>query len=99
MAEFRNRDKLKFEDIANTDRLTLLGLPIVAFQVDKEQWIQSGEYISGIPSFSLKISKDLSFVAYKMGVQCTIKSLSKNRITRLDSWSRLEEALRFWKNS
>ena len=92
MAEFRNRDKLMFEDIANTDRLTLLGLPIVAFQVDGEQWIQSGEFISGIPSFSLKISRDLSFVVYKMGVQCTIKSLSKNRITRLDSWSCLEEA-------
>ena len=99
MAEFRNRDKLKFEDIANTDQLTLLGLPIVAFEVDGEQWIQSGEFISGIPSFSLKISKDLSFVAYKMGVQCTIKSLSKNRITRLDSWSRLEEALCFLRNS
>ena len=61
MAEFRNRHKLKFEDIANTDRLTLLSLLIVAFQVDKEQWIQSGEYISGILLFSLKISKDLSY--------------------------------------
>ncbi|XP_066923516.1 uncharacterized protein [Clytia hemisphaerica] len=99
MEEFRNRDKLKFEDIANSDRLTLLGLPIVAFQVNGEQWIQSGEYISGIPSFSLKISKDLRFIAYKMGVQCTIKSLSKNRITHLDSWSCLEEALCFLKNS
>ena len=41
----KNRDKLKFEDIANTDRLTLLGLPIVTFQVDEKQWIQSGEFI------------------------------------------------------
>ena len=30
-----------------------------------------------------------------MGIECTVKTLSKNRITKLDSWSRIEEAIRY----
>ena len=95
MAEFRNRDLLNFDDIQNGDRLDSLGFSVIAFIIDGEQWIQSGNFISGIPAFSLKVTPDLKFEAYKMGIQCTIKTLSKIRVTRLDSWSRLEEALRF----
>ena len=30
-----------------------------------------------------------------MGVRCTIATLSKNRITKLDSWSKIEETIRY----
>ena len=49
---------------------------------------------TGIASYVLKISQDLSFKAFHVGVQCTITALVKNRITRFNSWSQIEEALR-----
>ena len=93
MAEFRTRDLLKFDDIQNGDRLDSLGFSVIAFRIEGEQWIQWGNFISGIPAYSLKVTQDLKFEAYKMGIQCTIKTLSKVCVTRLDSWSRPEEAL------
>ena len=59
--------------------------------------IQSSEFQekSGIPHFLLKVKNDLSFEAYHAGIKCTIKSLSKNRVTVLDTLSKLQEAVRY----
>ena len=58
-------------------------------------FIQSMEFISGIPKFLIKISPSLKFETFHGGVKCFVTSLTANRITKLDSWSRLEEAIRF----
>ena len=52
---------------------------------------------SGIPHFLLKVKNDLSFEAYHAGIKCTIKSLSKNRVTvlDLDTLSKLQETVRY----
>ena len=60
-------------------------------------FLQSMEFISGIPKFLIKISPSLKFETFHGGVKCFVTSLSANRITKLDTWSRLEEAIRFLK--
>jgi len=58
---------------------------------------QSLEYVldTGIPRFSLTIKQDFTYEAYHSGIRCNIASLSKNRITSLNRWSRIEESFRF----
>ena len=48
-----------------------------------------------LPMFQIKISKDLKFLAYHAGVGCYVISLWKNRVTTIDSWSKLEVAVRY----
>ena len=60
-------------------------------------FLQSMEFISGIPKFLIKIYPSLKFETFHGGVKCFVKSLSANRITKLDTWSRFEEAIRFLK--
>ena len=38
---------------------------------------------------------DLSYDAYHIGIPCTITTLSRNRTYSLDTWSKVDEALRF----
>ena len=45
--------------------------------------------------FLVKIYYNLRFETYHFGIKCYIPSLSKNYITVIDSWSRLDECLRF----
>ena len=60
-------------------------------------FVQSMEFIWGIPKFLIKISPSLKFETFHGGVKCFVSSLSANRISKLDTWSRLEEAVRFLK--
>ena len=44
---------------------------------------------------AIKITENLSFVAFQFGIRCTVKTLSKNKITVMDSWSKITEAIRY----
>ena len=65
------------------------------FAANDDITIQSLIYVipTCIPKFLLQIHEDFSFTAYHYGSRCTIKPLSVNRITRLTSWSAVEEAI------
>ena len=60
-------------------------------------FVQSMEFICGIPKFLIKIYPSLKFETFHGGVKCFVTSLSANRIRKLDTWSRLEEAILFLK--
>ena len=45
----------------------------------------------------LKIKKDFSYEAYHSEINCTIASLSQNRIARITRWSQIEKSVRFLK--
>ena len=85
----------------NWKNVSIFQVEVISFALDGDQWIQSKFLIpdTAIPEFSLKISPDLSYRAYRIGIPCTIKTLSKNRITTLNSWSRINEALRYLSNN
>ena len=97
--EFKCLDLLTFESLRCSliDGKKTLSIPTTVFIVADTLFIQSTDYIHGIPKFLLKIFPSLKFEAFHGGVRCTIASLSANRIIKLNSWSKLEEALRYLK--
>ena len=97
MNKFKELDNVSFDEMKRelTTGNRQLSVPFVSFTVDGDLWIQSVTYVSGIPKFSLKICPSQSFVAYRMGIECTVETLSTNRITKLDRWSRIEVAIRY----
>lgn len=99
LSKFIDADSLTFEELTAKASSHEFCAPVVSFMSDNLLWIQSTEFISGTPSFLLKIYKDLTFEAFHMGIRCYISTLSKNRITRVNKWSRIEEAVRFLRNS
>ena len=99
LSAFIDADQLTFEKLSSSAMTHEFCAPIVSFVTGNTIWIQSSEFSSGIPSFALKIFKDLTFEAFHAGVRCYVTTLSKNRTTRVDKWSRIEEAIRFLRNS
>ena len=94
---FVDSDKVTFEEVCHA----LAGVKH-EFNVsttncitDDALWIFSMKFCSSVPEFSLKIKKNQSFEGFSMGSQCIISTLSKNRITKLDRWSKVDEAIRF----
>ena len=59
------------------------------------QWLLSTEMKNSIPRYSLRIKNDLFYEAFHLGIPCTVKTLSRNRIYKLDAWSKIDEVLRF----
>ena len=103
MIEFLEKDKIKsFDDLSERmvqkKDIEFNNINIVSYQIGSETLIiQSFEFAekSGIPLFMLKVKNNLSFEAYHIGIKCTIKSLSKNRVTILDTLSKLQEDVRY----
>ena len=95
--EFLDSDRVTFEEICQALRNEKhkFTAQTSSFATADALWVVSTEFCSGIPEFSLKIKKDQSFEGFRMGAQCTISTLSKNRITKLDRWSKVDEAVRF----
>ncbi|GFO37602.1 THAP domaincontaining protein 5like [acyrthosiphon pisum] [Plakobranchus ocellatus] len=70
---------------------------VSAFRNDDLLCIQSTDHLtsSSIPRFLLTISPDQSFQGFHAGVKVWIKSLSSNKIVKLNRWSQIQEALRY----
>ena len=84
------KDKLITSDVN-------LPAPVISFMENDILHIISKEMKNGVPLFIVKISQDLTFENYHLGIKCISKTLSVNRITTLNKWSRLEENIRFLK--
>ena len=101
LAEFLESDKIPSfaslcEKIREKKNEFQVACPVTMYSIGHETMIvQSEELRGGTPLFLLKIHHDLSFNAYHCGVNCTISSLSKNRICVMDMWSKVFEAIRF----
>ena len=68
------------------------------FIIEDTLYVQSQQYLNGLPIFLVKIFKDLNFETYHCGIKCTISTLSKNRVMTVHAWSVLEEIIRYLKN-
>ena len=94
--EFERLDRLSFPDleeqlIKNNDRQ--FSTPTTTFFNNGHVYIQSMTYFQGIPTFMLLISETLKFEAFHIGVKVNVPSLSRNRVSCIDRWSLLEQAL------
>ena len=100
LPEFTASDKVTYEELCSIllEKKHQFNVVTASFIADNALWIVSNTFCSGIPEFSLKIKEDLSFEGFCMGAQCTISTLSKNRITKLDRWSKVDEGIRFLSN-
>ena len=68
---------------------------VISYQCENALWIQSKTFISGIPAYAIRVFENLTFIAYQLGIECTVQTLSKNRMTTMNSWSRITEAIRY----
>ena len=81
------------EELINKSRKFLISFH--TFEYDDCLCLQSKSLSDGIPVFLIKIYEDLRYETFHLGVKVYVTSLTKNRVSKLDKWSRLEEALRF----
>ena len=70
--------------------------PATVFKANSSLYIQSQQFFHGTSKFLVKILESLHSETFHCGVKCYITSLSKNYMTTLDSWSKLEECIRFF---
>ena len=87
-------DELK-DKLLTSDRN--LPVPVISYMENDILHIVSKEINNGVPLFVVKISQDLTYENYHLGVKCIATTLSVNSITTLNKWSRLEENIRFLK--
>ena len=97
LASFIKIDKTTFSNMK--DEMTMnkrtFTAPVTAFMFDSILYIQSVKFLKGIPLFVVKISENLRFETFHCGVKCYVATLSKNYLTTVDSWSKLEEIIRY----
>ena len=98
LAAFLAKDRVTFIQLKEIllTRKRDLQVSVIAFMDDSVSTIQSTRFMNGMPMFVVRISQDLSFENFHLGVKCS--SLSQNPITTMQSWSALEENLRFLNN-
>ena len=92
---FNETDTISFEKLTNEIRDHKFQYGVTAFKIDDVQWIQSNEFVQGIPKFGVKIFRDLTFLTYHNGIQCRIPPLYKNNIFKFNRWSRIDVALNY----
>lgn len=66
---------------------------VISFASDDNIVIQSTNFNSGIPLFSIIWHSNFKFDCYHIGIKCFIPALTQNKIVKLNRWSILEEAL------
>ena len=67
----------------------------VRFEDENKLYCMSKSFNQGIPTFVIIILRNLKFEAYHLGVKTIISTLSKKRITTIDRWSRIDDAVMF----
>ena len=65
----------------------------VSFVKDDSLFILSDDLSFGVPRFVVKVNENLKFSCFHLVVQISIPSLTKNRITILNSWFAIEEVI------
>ena len=100
MEEFLRNDQFTFESLKETleKKNKEFTIPFRHLLYDQEVVLMSTQFFEGIPFFMIKIKDDLRFETYHLGAKVYIGSLNTIRVTKINSWSRLEEALLFLRN-
>ena len=96
MEAFLELDNMTFSELR--DKLTSnqheLPAPVISYMDGEILHVQSKKLFSGVPYFIIRISPDQTTENFHLGVRCSVASLSKNRITKLKTWSALQENIR-----
>ena len=98
---FLATDKISYSTLKKEllERKKQFQYPIISYLADDIVHIQSIKLHHGIPLFVIKIFQNLHFEAFHLGIRCSISTLSKNRVSTIDSWSIFDEHLRYLSSS
>ena len=100
LSEFLSSDKVTFislkENLLKNQTESLVNLS--CFIIADTLYVQSQQYLNGVPLLIVNIFKDLNFETYRCGIKCTISTPSKNRVMTAYAWSVFEEIIRYLKN-
>ena len=85
------------------DRITTYDFCGIKLQINVSEtliFIQAAEFLdgTGVPKFLLKIDETFKFESFHCGVKSTIMTLSSNRVTLLNRWSYIMEAVNYLNN-
>ena len=96
LSAFYQLDVLTFESLmeALTVNSRQFFVPFKAFVKDDVLYLRFMSFSNCILVFLIKIYNDLRYETSNLGVKVYVTSFSRNRVSKLDTWSRLEEALR-----
>ena len=94
---FLENDKASYSDLSQQliPNTRAFLAPVITFKVGTVIFLQSILYFNGVPAFLVKIYDNLKYETFHKGVKCYVKTLSSNRINVLNSWSKLEEIVRY----
>ena len=70
-------------------------LEVIAYASNGSVIIQSTTLNVGIPLFSIVLKNDFTFHCYHLGIKLFIPSLTTNKITKMNRWSVVEEAMSY----
>ena len=95
---FTNQDNVSYEDIVSSVCNRVAPFRVISYQLNDCVVIQSSHFHSGICNYMLRIYPNFNYEAFHLGVQCNATSLARNRITKLNKWSSIQEAICFLEN-
>ena len=95
--EFVNQDNTAFENMCSEIASHKFPVDLIFYKQDQIQCIQLNSFLenSSIPKYLLKILPVQTFESFHAGSKTFITPLSRNKIIKLDSWSKIEETIRF----
>ena len=95
--EYRKSDQATFSDIKEraSNKGLSFGCPTTFCETNGAFLIQSLDMSEGVPRFVLQIEETLHFKAFHMGIAVSVPFIIKNRINLLNSWSAIEETVRY----
>ena len=93
---FQMKDKVSFKTLVKEAATRDYVEKVISYVVDDTLILQSCSFFThAVPSFLIKIKASLKYETYAAGIRCTVPFLSKNKMSTMNSWSKLEEAIRY----
>ena len=90
-------DEINYLDLKDNliNKKKSFNVEIICFEIKESLMVQSVQFENGVPLFLFKIYETLKFESFHLGVKCYVTTLTKNRFSKIDKWSKFEEVLRF----
>ena len=97
METFEDAGKVQYQDLKEklTEDENIFHVPTVSFISEGVLYCQANSLYAGAARFLVTINSDLSFEYHHYGVKVSITTLAKNKIFRLDRWSKVNEVIRY----
>jgi len=94
LSVFEVQDKFDYDSLVR-DASTNISVKVITYICNEKFYVQSMNFIQGIPMFVLILLPSLKYEAFHCGIKVFVSTISINRGTLINRWSILSEAIRF----